>query len=177
MKKTLMIVVLIVLAIFIYAETRPAIAPTDTNTNTGETPGETARKVGEVKIALLDTEGNSTGKSRGCDKVAMISRTITPTSAPLTAAMNELFGLKDTNVGGLYNFIAKTSSTLKFDHAVVEDSTAKIYLTGSLSGLSGVCDDPRAAIQIEETALEFATVDNVEIYLNGIKTTLVPSEK
>ncbi len=176
MKKTLIAVVIIILAIFVYLETRPVMAP-DTDTETNTPPIETTGKVGQVKIALLDTEGKSAGKSRGCDKVALVTRTITPTSAPLTAALNELFGIKETNVGGLYNFIAKTNGTLHFDHAVVENGTAKIYLTGSLSGLAGVCDDPRAAIQIEETALEFATVNSVEIYLNGTKTTLVPSEK
>lgn len=130
-----------------------------------------------VSIALLDTAGTSGGTKRGCDRVVMTSRTITPTTAPLTAAMKELFSISEENVGGWFNYIARTKNTLKFERAIVENGTAKIYLTGNLSGLAGVCDDPRAAIQIEETARQFPTVKDVKIFLNGAETTLVPSEK
>ncbi len=150
-----------------------------TPTSTPSTPsqGWTA-KFSQVKIALLDTTGNGTGKSRGCDAVNMVTRTVPETTAPLTAALTALFAEPAGTAGGsAYNFIAHTKSTLKFDRVTITNGTANIYLTGSLSGLAGVCDDPRAQIQLEETALQFATVKNVQLYLNNTKTNLTPSQQ
>ena len=129
-----------------------------------------------VSIAVLDTEAETDGVERGCDRVVMIERAITPTTAPLTAAMNELFSLNQDRItdGDWFHFIARTNDTLTFDRAVVDEGTAYIYLEGELSGLAGVCDNPRARIQIEETALQFSTVDTVVLYLNGEETTLTP---
>jgi hypothetical protein len=76
-----------------------------------------------------------------------------------------------------YNFIARTKKTLKYDRVMLANGTAHIFLTGELSGLAGVCDDPRAAIQIEETALQFPSVKKVQLYLNGNPTTLIPSQQ
>lgn len=144
-----------------------------------ETPATTTPSTGvsKVKIALLDLEHISNGKERGCDKVVFVERSIATTTAPLNAALQQLFALPQERLGSWYNFIARTNTTLTFDRAELVDDTAKIYLKGSLSGLSGVCDDPRASIQIEETALQFATVKRVELYLNSAPTTLIPSER
>lgn len=146
---------------------------TDSGTNTGNDDPPT---FSTVNIALLDTEQTTDGPVRGCDKVVMVERSVTPTQAPLTAALEALFALNSERVSGLYHFISKTNDTLSFDRAVVDDGTAHVYLTGSLTGLAGVCDDPRARIQIEETALQFSTVDRVQIYLNGSPTDLQPNE-
>lgn len=130
----------------------------------------------EIKLALLNSdvpEGEE--PDRGCDKVAMITRDIEKTEAPLTAAMNELFSLDREEVQGFQHFIARTNDTLSFNRAEVTNGTANIYLEGELSGLAGVCDNPRAKIQIEETALQFPTVEDVQIYLNGEPTDLQPS--
>jgi len=127
-----------------------------------------------VTIALLDYSGESDGKERGCDKVVFVERNVPQTEAPLNAALDELFSFTDTTVEGWNNFIAKTRDTLSFQRATIENGVASIYLTGELSGLAGVCDNPRAKIQIEETALQFPTVDKVNIYLNGKITDLQP---
>ena len=140
------------------------------STESGSTEGETS----EVLVAFLDTAGNTNGKARGCDKVVMVPYTIEKTTAPLTIALYILFDIDAEDANGLFSFIARTNDTLKFDRATVVDGTANVYLTGELSGLAGVCDDPRAAIQIEETALQFPTVTRVQIYLNEEPTTLVP---
>ena len=130
--------------------------------------------ISSVFVALLDREGTTNGLPRACDKVVLVPYTVPPTSAPLTAAIQILFGIDTEENNGLFSFVARTNDTLFFDHATVEDGTANIYLTGGLTGLAGVCDDPRAAIQIAETALQFDTVQYVEFYLNGERTTLVP---
>lgn len=169
-----LIIVLGVAYIFL---NKPATEPVVVHNNEGEgTDTEIPATSTQIKIALLDTTGNGTGKSRGCDNVVMVTRTVPATSAPLTAAINALYAEPEgTQPSTAYNFIARTKSTLKFDHATVVDGTANIYLTGNLSGLAGVCDDPRTSIQLEETALQFATVKKVQLYLNGTATTLIPS--
>jgi hypothetical protein len=108
----------------------------------------------------------------------MVNQAISPTVAPLTAALQALFAISTTSVQGWFNYIPRTSATLAFQSATITNGTANIYLTGSLSGMAGICDDPRAEIQIEETALQFPTVQNVQLYLNNQPVdTLAPSMK
>lgn len=161
---------------------QPAVPPAAEPgaTSTPEMPADPDASAGttRVKVALLDFSGEtSPGKERGCDRVVLVERAVATTSAPLTAALRELFAIPDTTVDGFGNFMPRTRTTLAFDRATVRDGVARIYLTGSLSGLAGVCDDPRAAIQIEETALQFPTVRQVELYLDGERTTLMPDER
>jgi hypothetical protein len=137
-----------------------------------------------VKVALLDYAAagdrygqESTGQQQGCDRVVLVERDVPWTQAPLKAALEELFSLDQFEIDGWQNFIAKTNGTLSFERAVVEDGVASIYLNGELSGLAGVCDDPRARIQITETALQFPTVDSVALYVNGRRTDLQPDAR
>ncbi len=160
------------------ATTTPTTTPTSTPTTTPSGGGATTTSAtSSVRLAFLDTRGATNGKERGCDKVVMVPWRVATTTAPLTAAMRALFGISTTSIGSWYNFIDRTNETLKFDRATVVSGTANIYLTGSLSGLTGVCDDPRAQIQIEETALQFPTVQRVQIFLNNASTTLTPSQQ
>lgn len=146
----------------------------ETTSPSGAQGGET---VDTVSLAVLDITDEGTGERYGCDFVAYVERSVAPTSAPLTAALQELFAVPTTDVDGYYNFIARTHDTLSFARAEVQNGAAHIYLEGELSGLTGVCDDPRTRIQIEQTALQFATVDDVVLYLNGEPTDLVPSQR
>lgn len=151
------------------------VTPTSTPEQITTIP-ETAAATSSILLAVLDTAQVSNGISRGCDKVVMVSTQIPSTTAPLTAAMNSLFNLSTTTIDGWFNYIARTSATLHFDHATVINGTANIYLTGALSGMAGICDDPRTEIQIQETAKQFATVSQVQLYLNNnAVNTLAPS--
>lgn len=170
-----LVVMLILAALLWWSMNGMETSPIATSTPNATTTGPAA--VSKIKIAVLDLEGNSNGKPRGCDKIIMVDYSIPTTTQPLTAAMQKLFSLGTTSVGTWYNFIERTADTLKFDRATVENGVAKIYLTGQLSDLAGVCDDPRAASQIEETALQFSTVQSVQLYLNGTSTSLIPSER
>jgi hypothetical protein len=154
------------------------ITPTETPTSTPTTTPEAAAATSTVLLAMLDTEGISNGPSDGCDKVVMVNQAIPATTAPLTAAMQALFAISTTSVQGWFNYIDRTNETLQFQSATVVNGTANIYLTGSLTGLAGVCDDPRTDIQIKRTALQFPTVQNVQLYLNNqAVATLAPSMK
>ncbi len=155
--------------------TIPSGEPVSTTTEEENVSRET--ETSSVLVAFLDREGVSDGKSRGCDKVVMVEYSTPPTTTPLATAMQVLFAIDSEDVNGLFSFIARTNDTLRFDRATIVDGIANIYLTGELTGLAGVCDDPRAVIQIEETALQFPTVKSVQIYLNEEPTTLVPDER
>lgn len=172
----IILVVLAIISIYFYSvATTPAPGTSDTPPVATSTPTTNERMT--VKVAVLDTEQKTSGKQRGCDRVVMLDRQVPKSQMTLTAALKELFSINQNQVDGWYNFIASTNRTLTFEKVTVENGIAKVYLTGSLSGLAGVCDDPRAAIQIEETALQFPTVAKVELYLNNEKTSLVPSER
>ncbi len=145
-----------------------AEAPVATGTTAG-TP--------QIKIALLDYTATKPGITRGCDHVVLVNRTVATTTTPLDTALKTLFALNAQTVDSLDNFLPKTKATLAYDHVTLSGGIAKVYLNGSLSGLAGVCDDPRAKIQIEETALQFETVKKVELYLNGNETELQPNEQ
>lgn len=135
-----------------------------------------------IPIAMLDYDAGggryvkeSSGKARGCDTVVLTEHVLPKaTATPLHASLQQLFAYATDTVGGWQNFIASQNDTLRFDHAEITGTTANIYLTGALGPLGGICDNPRAAIQIEETALAYPTVDSVRLYLNGELTDLTP---
>jgi hypothetical protein len=156
----------------------PAATPTPT-VNPSVSPSLKPGEVGSVKIPLLVDASftNFQGKIRGCDKVVMTDRSISPTTAPLSAALKELFVRKEiwpyseTQPG---NFLT-SQKNLTFDTVTITNKVAKVYLKGTPT-YAGVCDDPRLTTIIEETALQFSTVTSVEIYLNG-KVYEQPNEK
>ena len=103
----------------------------------------------------------------GCSDLPVpVTAGFEPTVAPLTSALTTLFSLENRTYGqtGLYN--ALYQSTLNLDSVVIEDGLATVNLSGSLV-LGGVCDTARVDAQIRETALQFSTVDTVNIFLNG----------
>jgi hypothetical protein len=179
-------VVMVALGVLLFAGSMRTAPSTNENTDTATstatttatgTPNTSSGTI-QIKIALLNTTGQGTGKSRGCDTVVMVNRDVPATSAPLGASLKALFAEPEGDTPDTeYNFIARTKDTLKYDRVTIVNGTANIYLTGSLSGLAGVCDDPRAQIQLEETALQFPTVQKVQLYLNNEPTTLTPSQQ
>ena len=119
-----------------------------------------------IYLMALDDSGQS-GMEIGCgDSVIPVEVTIEPTIAPLTAALNTLFGLDERFYGqsGLYNALYRSDLTV--DRITITKGIATIYLTGQLQ-VGGVCDEPRVRAQLEETALQYYTVDEVQIFVNG----------
>jgi hypothetical protein len=86
-----------------------------------------------------------------------------------------MFETKD-NFGYMPGNYVASNTNLTFDKAVIENGVAKVYLNGDVGPLGGSCDNPRLQIQVEEAALQFNTVNSVEIYVNGEKYT-TPSEE
>ncbi len=120
----------------------------------------------QLYLVALEDEGRS-GEPVGCgDSLVPVTVDIPPTDAPLTAALNALFAI-DTRIyeqSGLYNALYQSELTL--ESMDLTAGTATINLTGTLQ-TGGVCDDPRLRGQIEQTALQYATVEQVVINVNG----------
>lgn len=107
------------------------------------------------------------GKKVGCgDSVVPVSIEVPYTTGVLRASLTALFSLKGRYYGesGLYNSLYQ--SDLQVQDVLLQGATATVNLAGNLR-LGGECDDPRVKAQIEETALQFSTVHEVKVFLNG----------
>jgi hypothetical protein len=119
-----------------------------------------------IFLIALEDAGQSE-EMIGCnDSVVPVVVEIEPTAGPLTAALNELLSLDEQYYGesGLYN--ALYQSDLRLEGVSIQNGAATIQLAGDLL-LGGACDNPRVQAQLEETALQYHTVDSVTITVNG----------
>lgn len=119
-----------------------------------------------IFLIAVGDDGQS-GKEIGCDdSVVPVEIEIEPTIAPLTAALNRLLalGTREYGMSGLYNSLFR--SDLVLDSVTITDGEAIIRLSGTLT-IAGVCDAPRVRAQLEETALQYDTVDRVSIFVDG----------
>jgi hypothetical protein len=71
---------------------------------------------------------------------------------------------KDYGESGLYN--ALYEANLKLDKAVIKDGVAFVDISGTMQ-LRGECDNPRVQAQLEQTVLQFSTINQLKITLNG----------
>lgn len=131
-----------------------------------------------VKIVLIALEDNGqAGTLVGCgDSAIPINVTIPRTQGVLRAALEKLLSAKQQFYGesGYYN--ALYQSDMQVARVVIEQGKAIIYLTGSIR-LGGTCDAPRVEAQIEQTALQFSTVNDVAVFVNDVPLEEVLSTK
>jgi hypothetical protein len=131
-----------------------------------------------VQIVLIELENNGqSGPLVGCgDSAVPINVTIPRTQGVLRAALEKLFSARQQFYGesGYYN--ALYQSDLSVDRVAIEQGKAIIHLSGSVV-LGGACDAPRVEAQIEQTALQFSTVNDVEVFVNGTPLADVLSTK
>lgn len=107
------------------------------------------------------------GGTLGCgDSLVPVTVDFPSTRAILRASLTKLLSLHSAYYGesGLYN--ALYQSQLTIDDVRIDNREATIWLSGQVV-LGGVCDTPRVKAQLEQIALQFSTVDHVEIYVNG----------
>jgi hypothetical protein len=119
-----------------------------------------------IYLIAIDDNGQS-GQLVGCgDSVIPVQVETTPTKEVLRASMESLLAMKEQYYGesGLYN--ALYQSDLQLESISLENGKAGVYLTGTMM-LGGVCDNPRVKAQLEATALQFSTVQEVSIFING----------
>lgn len=134
-----------------------------------ETPSTLNPTPQMVQIFLIALEDNGqSGELVGCgDSVVPVQVQIPTTKGVLKAALEELLSLKERfyRQSGLYN--ALYQSDLQVDRVSIDaQGQAQVYLTGTLM-LGGECDDPRIEAQIDQTALQFSTFNEVSVFVNG----------
>lgn len=131
-----------------------------------------------VKIFLIALEDNGRlGTPVGCgDSAVPVTVTVPQTQGVLRAALEKLLSAKQQYYGesGLYN--ALYQSNLQVAGVTIEQGKAIIHLTGTIM-LGGTCDAPRVEAQIKQTALQFATVNEVTVFVNDIPLEEILSQK
>jgi hypothetical protein len=143
--------------------TETALPPTDTESPPAPTQGP---QMTQIFLIALEDQGVS-GKLVGCgDSAVPVQVQIPPTQGVLKAALEALLSVKSQYYGesGLYN--ALYQSDLQVESVSIKDGKAVVKLSGTLL-LGGECDDPRVAAQLEQTVLQFPTVTEASIFVNG----------
>src|SRR5688572_10074398 len=143
--------------------TGPAATAAPTRPASTTAPSATWEGTKEVFIYLIAMEDNgASGPKIGCnDSIIEVKRVLAqPTQSPLRAAFEELLSIKDDFYGesGLFNSLWEQDLTV--DSVNITNGKAIVHLSGDFHGL-GTCADPRMIAQLEYTALQFPTVDEV----------------
>ena len=145
------------------------VPPTSVRPSATTVPPNPTAAEQTVKLFLIALEDNGqSGVLVGCgDSAVPVTVTIPPTQGVLRAALEKLLSAKQQFYGesGFYN--ALYQSDLELESVTIDQGKAIIHLTGTVM-LGGVCDSPRFEAQIEQTALQFSTVSNVEVFINDI---------
>jgi hypothetical protein len=145
---------------------------------TSTKPAPTTSTEQTVKIFLIAIEDNGqSGTLVGCgDSAIPVTVTIPQTQGVLRAAVEKLLSAKQQFYGesGLYN--ALYQSNLQVVGVTIDQGKAVIHLTGTIM-LGGTCDAPRLEAQIEQTALQFSTVNDVAVFVNDAPLEDVLSQK
>jgi LysM repeat protein len=126
-----------------------------------------AQEPGGFTITRIHLISLGDGGPIGCgDTLVAVTQEISATRAVLRATLERLLSVKTQYFGesGLYN--ALYQSQLTIDDVRIDNRVATIRLSGQVV-LGGVCDAPRVQAQLEQAALQFSTVDQVRIYVNG----------
>jgi len=148
--------------------TQPTLAITVTQAAL-PTLAVTAASSGQaLKIYLIAVNDNGkAGPKVGCgDSAVAVTVLVKPTKSVLRASLDALLANKQQNYGesGLYN--ALYQSNLQVQSLSLSGGKATVYLTGTLL-LGGECDNPRVQAQLEQTVMQFSTVKQAAIYING----------
>ena len=128
--------------------------------------GETAVHMVRIFLIAIDDNGAG-GLPVGCgDSAIPVQVEIPPTQAVMKAALETMLSIKDQYYGqsGLYN--ALYQSDLQVESISISAGKATVNLTGTLT-MGGECDNPRVQAQLEQTILQFPTVTEADIFING----------
>jgi len=144
--------------------------PPATQAAAAQTTDTTGEGLDHVNIYLVAVGDNGvSGERFGCgDSLVPVQVSIEPTLGVLRAALTELLKLEgqaDYGQSGLYN--ALYLSHLEIDDLAVVNGEAIMKLSGQVV-TGGECDIPRIEAQLRAIALQFATVDEVTIIVNGV---------
>ncbi len=154
---------------------KPVASATPSATkNSSSSPIATESEKTTVKVYMIKLADNG---PVGCgDFLIPVDRQIPKTTTILRATLDELLSLRRTEFPDAQVYSSLFSSNLKTESVSIVNGKAIIKLTGTVS-LGGVCDSPRVEAQLTETAKQFPTVKEVEIFINNQPIKDVLSEK
>lgn len=131
----------------------------------------------KIPLIALEDQGKS-GEQIGCgDSLVFVDRNIMAKEEEmLQKAYSELLSIKEETYGesGLYNTLAKSNLTI--ESITTENRKATVKLSGTYT-LGGACDNPRFQAQLEKTALQFDTIDEVYVTINDVPLDQIVSGK
>lgn len=122
---------------------------------------------GGISLAYIHMISLGSGGPLGCgDRVAPVLQEFPATNGILRATLQRLLSIKTQfyRDSGLYN--ALYLSNLRIDDVRIDNRVATIRLSGGIV-MSGTCDGPRIQAQLEQAALQFSTVSQVQVFING----------
>ncbi len=123
-----------------------------------------------IRVKLFFIALNDNGKSGqriGCgDSVVFRERDIPRTDSPLRDTLMLLFSAKQQYYGTSRLYNALYQSNLKVDGISAHEGVFRVDLSGTVR-LGGVCDNPRFEAQIKETIMQFPTVKQANVLING----------
>lgn len=123
-----------------------------------DTQGQTT-----INVPLIFGQGNI-----GCGVgMAFMPYTVPQTTGVMGATYEKLFLLSQQPLNTYSNVVAAWPQ-LNYQSVSLTSGLAKVYLTGSMNGGPGHCSIPSMRAQISQAALQFPTVNTVEVYLNGV---------
>jgi hypothetical protein len=154
----------LVITVIVPATPMP-VRPTATPVRVQPTTGATIR----VKLFFIALEDNGrSGKRIGCgDSVVFRERDIPRTESPLRDTLTLLFSAKQQYYGTSRLYNALYLSELRVNGISSRNGVFRVDLSGRV-GLGGLCDGPRFEAQIKETILQFPTVRQVNVFINGV---------
>jgi hypothetical protein len=134
-----------------------------------------SEKIIKIFLVALNDKGKN-GEKIGCGDSLVSINLYVQTMTPLSKAIETLLSMKESadQQSGLYNSL--TQSDLKLKNATIVNGNAVVELNGNLK-LGGVCDNPRIEAQLTKTIMQFPTIKEVAITINGIPLKQVLSLK
>jgi spore germination protein GerM len=141
---------------------RPAPSPASSPA-AESTPAATTDEV-DIYLVAVGDKGEK-GLKIGCDdSLVRVTRKIKPTVAPLRAAIEELLAAPHEYSKELGNYWR--GKNLKLKSVSITEGVATIHISGEGPYVAGVCDKPRITEQIENTAMQFSSVNTVKVFVN-----------
>lgn len=117
-----------------------------------------------INVPLVRDGGNI-----GCGaEIFFAPHAVPKTTAVLDATYKLLFDIKslpEIQTDGFRNTVGAYTK-LFYDHVTLQNGVAKVYLIGDMYG-PGHCAEPELRAQMTEAALQYPTVNRVEVYLNN----------
>lgn len=122
-----------------------------------------------IQVPLIRDVSEGSIKTIGCGAEFFYAPHAVPkTTAVLDATYTLLFDIKtlpEIESDGFRNTVGAYTK-LFYDRVTLQNGIAKVYLTGDMYG-PGHCAEPELRAQITQAALQYPTVNRVEVYLNN----------